>query len=488
MLPSKGVIVSTVKKKRRTNASPGGANAARPAPSGARRGPLPPLSSHAAWDGGPSGRDPVAILTAQETNRVPELIAIRHERMSVSPFTFFRGSAAVMAADLVDTPTTDLRVQLCGDAHLSNFGGYQSPEREMVFDINDFDETIPGPFEWDVKRLAASMVVASRPHFKRKDCRAAAVAAARRYRQAMLAFAQAGELEVWYSHLDVSSAIGEWAGLAGQKAVKLVQKNVAKARQKDSARAYRQLVHDVGGRIAFVSDPPLIVPLDELTTDHDQTRDVRAYLDSVVRSYRATLNNDRSRLLDRFELVDVARKVVGVGSVGTRCWIALFLGRYRSDPLVLQCKEAQTSVLEPYAGKSRHGNSGQRVVEGQRFMQAASDILLGWARVKGIDGAERDFYVRQLWDGKISAEVEAFTPPVFTAYGEMCGWTLARAHARSGDRLAIASYLGTSPAFEEALGTFAEEYADQNERDYVAFKAATVSSGTGSKVPAVTSV
>ncbi len=475
--------MTSVTDQPRNKPSARAASARSVAPSGTKRAPLPPLGSHAAWDGGASGRDPVAILTAQETTRVPELIAIRHERMSVSPFTFFRGSAAVMAADLVDTPTTDLRVQLCGDAHLSNFGGYQSPEREMVFDINDFDETAPGPFEWDVKRLAASMVVAARPHFKRKECRAAAVAAARRYRQAMLTFAQAGELDVWYSRLDVGSALSEWAGLAGEKAVKAVQKNVAKARQKDSARAYRQLVREVGGRIAFVSDPPLIVPIDELTTGHDQTSDIRALLDSVVRNYRTTLNNDRSRLLDRFQLVDVARKVVGVGSVGTRCWIALFLGRYRSDPLVLQCKEAQGSVLEPYAGKSRQGNSGQRVVEGQRFMQAASDILLGWARVKGLDGVQRDFYMRQLWDGKISAEVEAFTPQLFTAYGEMCGWTLARAHARSGDRIAIASYLGTSTAFEDALGSFAEEYADQNDRDYAAFTAATVSSGARSAAP-----
>jgi uncharacterized protein (DUF2252 family) len=480
--------VSSVTNQPRNSRSSGAASARGATSAGTRRSPLPPLGSHAAWDGGASGRDPVAILTAQETTRVPELIAIRHERMSVSPFTFYRGSAAVMAADLVDTPTTDLQVQLCGDAHLSNFGGYQSPEREMVFDINDFDETLPGPFEWDVKRLAASMVIAARPHFKRKECRAAAVAAARRYRQAMLAFAQSGELDVWYSRLDVSSVVTQWAGLAGDKAVKAVQKNVAKARQKDSARAYRQLVREVGGRIAFVSDPPLIVPLDELTTDHDQTRDIRTYLDTVVRSYRTTLNNDRSRLLDRFELVDVARKVVGVGSVGTRCWIALFLGRYRSDPLVLQCKEAQASVLEPYAGKSRLGNSGQRVVEGQRFMQAASDILLGWSRVKGIDGVQRDYYMRQLWDGKISAEVEAFTPQVFTAYGEMCGWTLARAHARSGDRIAIASYLGTGTAFEEALGSFAEAYADQNDRDYVAFKAATVSSGAQPAAAATTLV
>ncbi len=437
------------------------------------------MSSHAAWDGGPAGRDPVAILTAQETTRVPELIAIRHERMSVSPFAFFRGAAAVMAADLSATPTTGFRVQLCGDAHLANFGGYQSPEREMVFDINDFDETAPGPFEWDVKRLVASMVVAGRDHFKRKECRAAALAAARRYRAAMLSFAQLGELDVWYSRLDASTGIAEWERLAGAKAVKTLRKNVAKARQKDSARAYRQLVHEVGGRIAFVSDPPLIVPLDELTGDHDQMTDVRSFLDSVVRNYRATLHDDRSRLLDRFELVDVARKVVGVGSVGTRCWIALFLGRYRSDPLVLQCKEAQASVLEPYAGRSRYTNGGQRVVEGQRFMQAASDIMLGWTRVKGLDGVQRDFYMRQLWDGKISAEVEGFTPQVLAAYGEMCGWTLARAHARSGDRIAIASYLGTSPAFEEALATFAETYADQNDRDYAAFKAAWVGLGKG---------
>ena len=239
--------MSSVTNQAQTNPTSEIGGVKRPAPAGARRGPLPPLGSHAAWDGGPSGRDPVAILTGQETTRVPELIAIRHERMSVSPFTFFRGSAAVMAADLVNTPSTDLRVQLCGDAHLSNFGGYQSPEREMVFDINDFDETVPGPFEWDVKRLAASMFIAAREHFKRKECRAAAVAAARRYRQAMLAFAQTGELDVWYSRLDVSSTIAEWGGLAGEKAVKQVQKNVAKARQKDSSRAYRQLVREVGG-------------------------------------------------------------------------------------------------------------------------------------------------------------------------------------------------------------------------------------------------
>jgi uncharacterized protein (DUF2252 family) len=473
--------MSSVSDRPGTDLSSSAASTRRTRRSEAGPSPLPPLSSHAAWDGGPSGRDPVAILTGQETTRVPELIAIRHERMSVSPFAFYRGSAAVMASDLANTPSTDLRVQLCGDAHLANFGGFQSPERDMVFDINDFDETLPGPFEWDVKRLAASIIVAGREQFKRKECRAAALAAARRYREALLKFSQLGELEVWYSRLDVSSGIQEWARLAGAKAVKTTQKNVAKARQKDSTRAYRQLVRELNGRIAFVSDAPLIVPLDELTSDQDQARDVRAFLDSVVRSYRATLNTDRARLIDRFELVDVARKVVGVGSVGTRCWIALFLGRYRSDPLVIQCKEAQASVLEPYAGRSRYVNSGQRIVEGQRFMQAASDILLGWTHVKrGLDGGERDFYMRQLWDGKLSAQVGAFTLQVFTAYGEMCAWTLARAHARSGNRVAIASYLGTSSAFEEALATFAEAYADQNERDFAAFKAATVSSGIGS--------
>ncbi len=446
----------------------------RPSAAAVGRRPLPPLESHAGWDGEAFDRDPVATLLGQEETRVPELIAVRHERMGVSPFTFFRGAAAVMAADLANTPTTDLRVQLCGDAHLSNFGGYQSPEREMVFDINDFDETLPGPFEWDVKRLAASMVIAGRDRFKPKECRQAALSASRSYREAMLDFAQLGELAVWYSRLDTSSVMQKWQRLAGSKAAKAFRRNVAKARRKDSSRAYQRLVHEVGNRITFVSDPPLIVPSAEFGSDQQQ-QEARSFLDRVVTAYRKTLSHDRAKLLERFELVDVARKVVGVGSVGTRCWMGLFLGRSRSDPLILQCKEAQASVLEPYAGPCEYANSGQRVVEGQRYMQAASDIFLGWVRFRALqDGIQRDYYIRQLWDGKISAEVEAFTPQLLSIYGEMCGWTLARAHARSGHRVAIASYLGGTPAFEESLADFAEAYALQNERDYAAFTGATL--------------
>ncbi len=439
-------------------------------------GAPPPLDAHAARGEPPPDRDPVAILAAQETTRVGELIAVRHERMGTSAFAFFRGAAAVFAADLARTPTTSFTVQLCGDAHLSNFGGYAAPDRKLVFDVNDFDETLPGPFEWDVKRLAASLVIAGRAReFRRKQARQAAVAAVRRYREAMRELAEMGELDVWYSRVDETGLVKEWARLGDRPEVRALRRGARrqaeKAATKDSTRAYRRLTEIVDGEPRFVSDPPLIVPLHDFVGEH-RPRALELF-DAVFASYRKSLPADVATLVGRFELVDVARKVVGVGSVGTRCLIALFLGRHRSDPLVLQVKEAQASVLEPYLGASRYPNAGRRVVEGQRLMQTASDPLLGWVRANGADGVARDYYVRQLWDGKVSAEIEGFDPPMLAVYGELCGWTLARAHARSGDRLAIAAYLGATDAFEEAVADFAEGYAAQNDEDYRTFLAAT---------------
>jgi len=442
----------------------------------ARRSALsvpPPLEAHAATGLPWPGRDPVAILGAQETTRLDELIAVRHERMGTSAFAFFRGAAAVFAADLARTPTTSFTVQLCGDAHLSNFGGYTAPDRKLVFDVNDFDETLPGPFEWDVKRLAASLVIAGRDReLRRKQARQAAVAAVRRYREAMRELA---ELDVWYSRVDETGLVKEWARLGDRPEVKALRRDARrqaeKAATKDSTRAYRRLTEMVDGEPRFVSDPPLILPLHDFVGEHRPR--AMELLDAVFASYRKSLPADVATLVERFELVDVARKVVGVGSVGTRCLIVLLLGRHRSDPLVLQVKEAQASVLEPFLGASRYLNAGRRVVEGQRLMQTASDPLLGHVRATGGDGIARDYYVRQLWDGKVSAEIEGFDPAMLALYGELCGWTLARAHARSGDRIAIASYLGASDTFEEAVADFAEAYATQNDEDYRTFLAAT---------------
>ena len=427
-------------------------------------------SSHAAWEP-PEGRaDPVAILERQARSRVPELVPIRYGRMSASPFAFFRGAAAVMAADLARTPVSGLRVQACGDAHLSNFGAFAAPDRRLVFDLNDFDESLPGPWEWDVKRLAASFAIAGREScFKRKERAAAVLAAARSYREAMRAFASQGNLGVWYARLDVESVMGELD--AEPKLTEQVRRGVAKAQAKDSARAFRKLTHVVDGELRIRADPPLIVPAEELMAA-SETRDLEQFLLGVLEAYRASLPGDRQHLLDGYLFRHLARKVVGVGSVGTRAWIVLLTGADDSDPLFLQAKEAEASVLEPYAGASRYENHGQRVVEGQRLMQAASDIFLGWCPAVGFDGRQRHFYVRQLWDWKRSVEIERLTPHGLELYARMCGWTLARAHARSGDRIAIAAYLGAGAAFDTAIAEFSESYADQSERDHAALVAA----------------
>jgi uncharacterized protein (DUF2252 family) len=436
-----------------------------------------PRSSHAQWEPAPGRRDPVEVLEEQAQTRVPELVPIRYGRMLVSPFTFYRGAAALMAADLADAPRTGLDVQLCGDAHLSNFGAFAAPDRRLIFGVNDFDETLPGPFEWDVKRLVASFAVAGRDRgFSRKQRMRVNRAVARSYREAMRDFAQMRALDLWYARLDVEDVASRWGSQASAKQLKRFDRNVAKARTKDSMRAFDRLTRLVDGEPRIVSDPPLIVPIDELVSP-DRLDALEDGLRGVIRSYRRSLTGDRRHLLERFRYVHVARKVVGVGSVGTRAWIVLLLGNDNSDPLFLQIKEAQASVLEPYLGKSAHANHGQRVVEGQRLMQSASDIMLGWIRTDGIDGVRRDFYIRQLWDGKGSAIVEAMDPSALTMYGQICGWTLARAHSRSGDPAAVASYLGSGDSFDRAMASFAETYADQNEADYAALRRA-VDAGT----------
>jgi uncharacterized protein (DUF2252 family) len=425
-----------------------------------------PRSAHAAWEPPPDRADPGALLRAQETTRVPDLVPLRHERMLVSPFTFYRGAAVVMAADLGAQPNTGLRVQACGDAHLSNFGGFASPDRTLVFDINDFDETSAGPFEWDVKRLGASFEIAARAReFTAKEARAISLQAVRTYREAMAEFAGKTNLEVWYARFDVQRVFDEFRSQLSSGQVKRFEKATVKAQAKDNMKAFEKLTDVVDGEHRIKSDPPVVVTLRDLVGDAELD-ETRAALEDRIRVYRRTLQPDRRRLIESYRLVDFARKVVGVGSVGTRCWIALFLGRDPADPLFLQIKEAEASVLEAHAGRSGFANHGQRVVEGQRLLQASSDILLGWIRTPGFDGMDRDFYVRQLWDWKMSADIESMTPEALTVYAQLCGWTLARAHARSGDRIAIAAYLGSSDTFDRAIADFSRSYADQNERDY----------------------
>jgi uncharacterized protein (DUF2252 family) len=431
-----------------------------------------PLSVHGEWQPSSDRPDPVRLLEEQGASRVPELVPIRYGRMLVSPFTFYRGAAYLMASDLSSAPRTDLLVQLCGDAHLSNFGVFAAPDRQLVFSVNDFDETLPGPFEWDVKRLVASFAVAGRDRgFDTKQRKSINQATARSYREAMLELAQMNRLDVWYSRLSADEIEAQVRASMKSGQVKQFEKNLAKARSKDSIKAFNKLVQVVDGRPRLVGDPPLIVPIEDLLPDWEYHK-VDEAIHDLLRSYRRTLAGDHRHLLGGFRYAHAARKVVGVGSVGTRAWILLMLGNEGGDPLFLQAKEAQASVLEPFLGKSRYPNHGQRVVEGQRLMQSASDIMLGWIRTNGIDGVTRDFYLRQLWDGKGSAVVEVMKPSALSAYAGLCGWTLARAHARSGDAAAIASYLGTDDRFDKAMSRFAEAYADQNERDYATLKQA----------------
>lgn len=414
----------------------------------------------------------MAILTGQDESRVPELVPIRYGRMLVSPFTFFRGGAAVMAADLASTPSAGFEVQLCGDAHLSNFGVFAAPDRRLVFDCNDFDETCRGPFEWDLKRLAASIAIAGRDRgFDEGARRQAVLSGVSSYRTAMRTFSSMPNIDVWYARIDVESRLEELRQAVKPDRLRRVERNLAKARSKNSLRALRKLTSEVDGDLRIVSEPPLIMPLRDLS----DAPGAEALLQSLLGVYRESLGDELQRLVASYRYLDAAHKVVGVGSVGTRAWIVLLLGRDASDPLFLQAKEAQSSVLEPYVGESPYEHPGRRVVEGQRLMQAAGDVFLGWVNAVGLDGRERHYYVRQLWDGKGSADVERMSPRELSIYSSLCGEALARAHARSGDRFAIASYLGKGETFDQALAGFAEAYADQNERDFERVAAAAAS-------------
>jgi uncharacterized protein (DUF2252 family) len=489
---------------------------------GSRAADHTPPSSHFGWQPAEDRPDPVALLEEQNLTREPDLVPVRHGRMMVSPFTFYRGAARIMAADLKDTPVAGLDAQLCGDAHLSNFGMFASPERALVFDLNDFDETLPGPFEFDVKRMAASFLIAGRNNgFSKADARAAALASVMSYRESMADFAQMTTMEVWYAHFEedrfreiIRDALAEVSppvkepvkdkptagkdkkakgakpdkgakadkkakaatkkeqkeaeqAQAVREAAKRAEKNIEKAHTRDSVQALSKLAELVDGQYQIISQPPVIVPARDLAATYGLSPDeVMPTIHEQFRAYRATLQDDRRRLLEKFEIVDAARKVVGVGSVGTRAFIVLLQGRDEQDPLFLQIKEATSSVLEAYLPKSRYRQHGARVVQGQRMMQAASDIFLGWT--KGLD-VTRNFYWRQLRDMKGSAVVEAMAPVTLRYYAQICGWTLARAHARSGDPVAMAAYLGRDDAFDRSITDFSERYADQNEKDYQEF-------------------
>ncbi len=459
-----------------------------------------PPSSHSGWRPAADRPDPVTLLEEQNTTREPDLVPVRHGRMMVSPFTFYRGAAKIMAADLKDTPVAGLGAQLCGDAHLSNFGMFASPERRLLFDLNDFDETLPGPFEYDVKRMAASFTIAARNNgFTAAETRAVTLAAVAAYREAMADFAQLSTMDLWYSHYDedrlqalIHGAVAEVStdakkdtkAKAGKKkeqkdtqqekvtrkAAKRAEKNIAKAHTRDSVQALSKLCEVVDGTYRIVSQPPVIVPARDLAATYGMSQDeVMPMIHDQLRAYRATLQYDRRHLLEKFQVVDAARKVVGVGSVGTRAFIVLLQGRDEHDPLFLQIKEATSSVLEAYLPKSRFRQHGERVVQGQRLMQASSDIYLGWTKGRDVS---RNFYWRQLRDMKGSALVELMAPITLTYYGRLCGWTLARAHARTGDPVAIAEYFGSGDAFDQSIADFSERYADQNQKDYETFTGA----------------
>jgi len=441
-----------------------------------------PRESHAVFEPPPDRPDPIDLLEEQSAGRVPELVPVRYGRMMVSPFTYYRGAALPMASDLAATPASGLAVQACGDAHLSNFGVFGSAEHRLVFDVNDFDETLPGPWEWDVKRLAASLEVAARdsgfPGRKRRDIVAAAVAG---YRNAMRGFAAMTDLDVWYAAADIDQLRAQFGSQVKARQRKVLAKGKAKALTRDSMQEVGKLTHMVGGRPRIISDPPLLVPVSDLLAGQMDRKAIEAQMSDLIAGYQRTLETDRRHLADQFVYADMARKVVGVGSVGTRCWVVLMLGSGESDALFLQVKEAEPSVLSRFAGASKYANQGQRVVAGQRLMQASSDIFLGWQRITtGADGQHRDFYVRQLRDWKFSADIATMVPRGMRLYGALCGWTLARAHARSGDRIAIAAYLGGTDVFDQAITQFASAYADQNERDHQAL----VDAVTSGRIPA----
>jgi uncharacterized protein (DUF2252 family) len=430
---------------------------------------LTPLPNHAEFAPGRS-RDPVKLLLSQAQTRIPELVPVRHGRMLVSPFTYYRGAALPMAADLAGTPASGLRVQLCGDAHLANFGAFASPARQLVFDINDFDETLPGPFEWDVKRLAASVMVAGQGNgFSASINRKAVLAAVEGYRTAMRDFAAQTLLQVWYAHLDVDQLLADVKSQIKPKRMRMFQSALATARTHDSVQAEKKLTTVVDGQTRIISTPPTIVPIEELFSDL-RSDEIYELLRGVFSKYSRSLQTDRRYLIEQFRMVQVARKVVGVGSVGQRAWIVLMDALDGDEPLFLQAKEAEVSVLAEYCGHSQYRNHGERVVAGQHLMQAQSDIFLGWTQVVGADGLDHHYYIRQLRDWKFSAPIEAMRPEGLQAYARMCGWTLARAHARAGDRIALAAYLGSSDKFDQAVADFAVTYAEQNERDHAALQ------------------
>lgn len=430
-----------------------------------------PRDSLAHWDPPADRRDPVQLLMDQSDYRVQELVPIRYARMLSSEFAFYRGAAAVMASDLSYSPNTHMTVQICGDAHLVNFGGYAAPDRAFVFDVNDFDETLPGPFEFDLKRLVASFAVAGRDRQFDEATRAPIIQeVVRTYRSAIQTFSEMERMDVWYSRLTADDIEAEWGADVTKKMRKNFEKTVAKAQTKTSQRALQKLtVTSPDGTTSFDSNPPFMVPLSEVFGDEDR-EEAQAAVQSALVGYRRSLASDRRTLFSGYRVVDLARKVVGVGSVGTRCWVMLLTAdQDESDVLMLQIKQAVPSVYEAYLGPSRSPQHGQRVVEGQRVMQAASDILLGWTQVT-IKGQENDFYVRQMWDWKESADISTMDPDALKVYGQLCGWTLARAHARSGDRVALAGYLGSDDKFDKAMVAFAEAYADQNAKDYKALQ------------------
>lgn len=437
-----------------------------------------PRESHAEWSPSIDRPDPVELLRSQGKTRVQALLPLRYERMSASAFTFYRGGALIMASDLSNTPKTGIEVQACGDAHISNFGMFSSPERRTVFDINDFDETLPGPWEWDVKRLAASVEICGRDNgFSEKQRRAAVLSCVEGYRGSMAKFAEMGHLDVWYSHFDVDTLRIKMSSSIDSKIAKAADKALAKAKGKNSARAIRKLTEVVDGQLRIISDPPVIFPMRDLVAKSQRKRlierfdeqGLERFMRAALASYSATLSSDKRQLISRYTAVDLAHKVVGVGSVGTRAWIVVMQGADENDPLVLQVKEAQESVLERFVGKSRHKQHGERVVAGQRAMQTASDMLLGWCRLPGEDGKMKDYYVRQLWDGKGSIDLALLNPGQLKMLAQACGWTLAHAHARTGDRFAISAYLGNSDKFDKAIAEFADAYANQNELDYQRF-------------------
>jgi uncharacterized protein (DUF2252 family) len=439
-----------------------------------------PRDVHGEWTASPDRRPVVELLTEQEHTRVAELVPLRRERMTSSPFAFYRGAAGVMAADLAGSPDAGLQVQLCGDAHLANFGAFATPERAMAFDINDFDETLPGPFEWDLKRLAASFEIAGRSRgFDDSQRSASVVAMVRSYSEAMRLHARSGNLDVFYDRLTIDDIVERFGSEASETTLARIRKNVSRAQSKDRLKAFSKLTTSTpDGQIRFRSDPPVLVPIDELFSAADRDR-VLAAIKGAIGRYRMTLSPERRSLLDRYQFMDVARKVVGVGSVGTRCWVALFIGNGESDPLLIQVKEAEASVLEKHLPRSRRRHHGRRVVEGQRAMQSSSDIFLGWDRIESIDGVARDYYFRQLWDWKGSADLERVEPESLELYGRVCGLVLARGHARTGDPVMISAYLGRGRSMATALAEFSRRYADQNDADHAAVLEAQRDTATG---------